>query len=106
MDRRTFYLDHFRDEMQKLGYAEGKDYELESYFASGDRCRKRIFRQAVADAVGRWCPAYQAPIPRGSMWKNGSLKEIAKHRSCKPIPFGMRRQLFGVRFRSGSLGSS
>jgi putative tryptophan/tyrosine transport system substrate-binding protein len=31
------YLDHFRDEMQKLGYAEGKNYELEAYFVSGNR---------------------------------------------------------------------
>lgn len=31
------YLDHFRDEMQKLGYAEGKTYELEAHFVSGNR---------------------------------------------------------------------
>src|SRR6476659_6340838 len=52
----------------------------------------------LALAAGRQCPAYQAPILRGLMSKNGLLKKIAKHRGCKPIPFGTRRHVLGDDF--------
>jgi ABC-type uncharacterized transport system substrate-binding protein len=56
------YLEDFRDEMHQLGYSEGENYELEAYFAGGNRelaqdAARRFAREPIDILVASATPA-------------------------------------------------